>query len=406
MSVLALNIKLLKVLACSPGRAKETIRDSRCKGLMLEVRQSGGRTWYLRCVDERGKARQLRIGDATMISLSQARARAVELRSQLALGHDPLVEKAGLRKMPTFSEFALQRYLPYVQGYKRSWRLDESLLHNHLLPRFGSKYLDQVGREDIIALHQGYRARGAAPASANRLLILARYIFNLALRWEVPGLHKNPTQGVPLLEENNKRERYLSREETQRLYRAVQCSESPMLRFIVPMLILTGARKREVLDARWSDFDTTLRCWRIALSKSGRARYVPLSEGVLTLLDQVREAREGWSLAHRDSLWVFANPKTGKPYSSIYHTWDNARKRAELPGLRVHDLRHSFASYLVNAGRSLYEVQRILGHAQIRTTQRYSHLSQATLLAAVNAAADVLGSGFAAEVNVIGLIDS
>ena len=132
---------------------------------------------------------------------------------------------------------------------------------------------------DIVALHQGRRANGGAPASANRLLILMRYIFNLALRWETPGVSKNPTKDVPLFEENNKRERYLSQEEAQRLYAVIQDSESRMLQFIVPMLLLTGARKREVLDARWSDFDMGQQVWRVSISKSGKPRYIPLSGG-------------------------------------------------------------------------------------------------------------------------------
>lgn len=395
MSVIALYAKTFKTLVCPPGKAKENIWDARCKGLMLEVRQSGGRTWYLRYVDVRGKQRQLRIGGADVVSLKCARKRTDELRTQIALGRDPAEQKALIKQMPTLAEFVQGRYMPYIKGYKRSWHIDESLLRNHLLPILGNKYLDKIKKDDIIALHLGHRAKGRAPASANRLLILMRYIFNLALRWETPGVLKNPTKGIPLFDENNHRERYLSREEAQRLYDVVQQSESKMLRFIIPMLILTGARKREVLDAYWTDFDLDQKLWRIALSKSGKARYVPLSDGVLTLLTQVRETHAGWPSGKRESPWVFPNPDTGKPYSSIHYTWDTVRKRAGLPELRVHDLRHSFASFLINAGRSIYEVQKILGHTQIKTTQRYSHLSQDTLLAAVNSAADSLGWGFA-----------
>jgi integrase len=163
------------------------------------------------------------------------------------------------------------------------------------------------------------------------------------------------------------------------------------------MLILTGARKREVLDARWSEFDRAQRVWRITLSKSGKARFVPLSDAVLTLLAQLQAEHDSWPDAERGSEWAFVNPVTGKPYSSIYYTWDHARKLAGLPEVRIHDLRHSFASFLINAGRSIYEVQKILGHTQLKTTQRYSHLSQDTLLAAMNTAVVSL-PGFAATV--------
>lgn len=151
-----------------------------------------------------------------------------------------------------------------------------------------------------------------------------------------------------------------------------------MLRFIIPMLILTGVRKRELLDAKWADFDFDLRLWRVPLPKSGRARHVPLSDGALAVLGAVPRLP--------GCVWAFPNPKTGKPFVSMYYGWDTARRLAGLPEVRIHDLRHSFASMLINQGRTLYEVQRILGHTQIKTTQRYAHLNQQTLLAAANSA--------------------
>ena len=129
-----------------------------------------------------------------------------------------------------------------------------------------------------------------------------RYVLNLALRWEVPGIKANPCAGVPLLEVNNKKERYLSQDVAKRLYDAVCVSENAMLKFIVPMLILTGVRKREVLDAKWTDFDLERRIWRIPTTKAGKARHVPLSDGVMHLL----------STMPRDSQWVFPIPDTSK----------------------------------------------------------------------------------------------
>ena len=134
-----------------------------------------------------------------------------------------------------------------------------------------------------------------------------------------------------------------------------------------------------MLDARWGDVDMARKLWRIPKTKSGKVRHVPLSAGALQLLAGLR--------AEHPPLdgFVFANPRTGLPFVSIFHSWDAARKRAGLPELRLHDLRHSFASFLVNAGRSLYEVQELLGHADIRTTSRYAHLSQERLFEAVEA---------------------
>jgi integrase len=318
------------------------------------------------------------------ISLRQARKLAEHKKNMIALGQDPFEEKEQTKQVPTFADFIADQYMPYVKSYKRSWDTDVSLLKNHLLPRFGKRYMDELTRQDIVKMHADRKASGAAAGSANRLLIMMRYIFNLALKWEVPGVKANPCKSVPLMEENNKMERYLSVEEAQRLNEAVCKSENAMLKYIVPMLILTGARKREVLDAKWNDFDLDRRAWRIPITKSGRARHVPLSDGALSVLGSMpRQAGVDWA---------FANPETGKPYVSIYYAWNTARQNVGLSDVRMHDLRHSFASLLINSGRTLYEVQHILGHTQVKTTQRYAHLSQDTLLAAANSATTALGA--------------
>ncbi len=377
MPVTALTPQFIKSAICPKGKDKVDIFDSHCKGLMLEVRRTGGKTFYLRYTDARAKQHQLRIGDAKSITFDQAKKATVKLRGQIALGIDPAAERATLRQVPTFSEFIQQRYLPFVKGYKRSWMSDDSYLRNQLLPTLGKKHLDEITKHDVIQFHHGMRAKDYALGTCNRCLILLRYAMNLALRWEIPGVTANPTKDVPLFEDlAGKKERFLTEAEAQRLYESVCQSENTMLKFIVPMLILTGARKREVLDSKWEDFDLTRKQWRIPTTKAGRPRHVPLSDGVLQLLATVPRVD--------NCPWVFANPKTHKPYVSIFASWDTARNHAGLGDVRIHDLRHSFASFLVNAGRSLYEVQKILGHTQVKTTQRYAHLSQGTLIDAAN----------------------
>lgn len=371
-----LDQKFVNTALCPEGKGKIDYFDMGCKGLQLEVRTSGGKTWYLRYINERGKVRQLRIADVRDMSLADARKRADQMRGKAALGQDPAEQKAAIRQVPTFEDFIQYRYMPFIKGYKRSWQTDECLLRNHLLPVFGKRHMDEIGRHEVIEMHHARRHEGASPASANRLLIMMRYIYNLAIKWGIPGVKVNPASGVRLLEENNKRERYLSKLEVQRLYDCLLCSENRMLQYIVPMLIYTGARRREVLTARWEDINLDTMSWRIPISKSGKARHVPLSNAVIELLRKVPHLKE--------CPYVFANPNTHKPYVSIFYSWDTVRRNAGIPDVRIHDLRHSFASFLINAGRSLYEVQRILGHAQITTTQRYAHLSSETLLDAVN----------------------
>lgn len=386
MARVTLTAQLIKSSDCPADKKKIELFDAASKGLSLEVRATGGRTYYRRYRDSRGRIRQVKLGDERDLSLADARTLSDKVGRQVAMGEDPLEQKQIARTVPTFAQFIADQYLPYIKTYKRSWETDVSLLKNHLLPRFGKKHMDEITRQEIIKMHADRKASGAAAGSANRLLIMMRFIFNLALRWEVPGIKANPCKAVPLLEENNKRERYLSVEEAQRLYGAVCESDNKVLRFIVPMLILTGARKREVLDARWEDFDLTRKVWRIPITKSGKSRRVPLSDGALTLLATMPRKF--------DCPWAFANPDTGKPYVSIFCAWNSARKKVGLEDICIHSLRHSHASFLINAGRTLYEVQNILGHSQVKTTQRYAHLSQDTLLAATNAASNLLDHVF------------
>ena len=384
MPLITLSNAFLDKAECPTGKAKIDYFDQSCRGLMIEIRPTGRQTFYFRYTDSRGIQRQIKLANREDLSLDQARKKVATIRNHIALGQDPFALKTEAKLVPTFADFIDKQYLPFIKSYKRSWVNDISMLKNHLLPRFGKVYLDEITRIDIQKMHYDRRASGAAPGSANRLLIMMRYVFNLALKWEVAGIKANPCKGVPLMEENNIKERYLSIEEARRLYEEVCKSDNTQLKYIVPMLILTGARKREVLDSKWQDFDLPRRLWRIPMTKSGKPRHVPLSDGALAVLVSMTP--------NPQTDHVFANPKTHKPYTSVFASWNTARKNANLADVRMHDLRHSFASLLINSGRTLYEVQHILGHTQVKTTQRYAHLSQDTLLAAANAATTAVGA--------------
>jgi integrase len=391
MPKLRFTPQLIKSAVCGQGKRKTLFFDADCKWLVLEVRSTHTATYYLRYPSARGGTRLLKLGDVLDLTLAQARQKADKFRSMIAMGQDPAADKAVHRQVPTVNTFIHDSYLPFVQGYKRSWKCDEGLLRKHIEPIWGKRYLDQITKADLISLMAQHRTTHA-PGSCNRLLILLRYLFSCAIKWETPGITKNPTTGTPLMKEDNQKERYLSTDEAQRLYTQLQLSDSQMLQYIVPMLILTGARKREVLDARWEDFDFERRHWRIHTTKLGKPRFVPMSDGVVSLLE---------SLPRFDCEWVFANPKTLKPYVSIFCAWNTARTKAGLADVRIHDLRHSYASFLVNAGRSLYEVQRLLGHTQIKTTQRYAHLSHDTLLDATNTVNTTLAGMFVPMVSAL-----
>jgi integrase len=159
---------------------------------------------------------------------------------------------------------------------------------------------------------------------------------------------------------------------------AVHASANKMLFPIVGFLLLTGARRSEALGARWRDMELQRSLWTIPLSKSGKPRHVPLSEAAVELLQEARSLALAAGLSGCD--YAFVNLGTGQPFADIAHSWGHARRLVGLPDVRMHDLRHSYASALVNSGRSIYEVQKLLGHASVRTTERYAHLANETLL--------------------------
>ena len=367
--------KAIADLTCTNQHGRQFVRDTDCRGLCVEVRSTGGKTYYLSYRDERGNQRTHKLANAADVTPQQARELCERTRTKIAMGTDVAVEREQLRAAPTVAEFFNDSYLPYIKSYKRSWSTDESVFRNHVLPVIGSVYIDAVTSEHITAIVARANIR-LSHATTNRLVVLVRYMFNLAIRWRTAGVVSNPTATQQLKKLTNHRERFLSAAETQTLLAAVNLSPNRVLKYIIPFLLLTGARKREVLDARWCDIDAPRSFWRIPFTKSGRERHVPLSAAALALLSSVPK--------RANSDYIFASAKTLKPFVSIYFSWHTARTAAGLADVRIHDLRHSFASFLVNAGCSLYEVQKILGHASVVMTQRYSHLSQESLLRAVS----------------------
>ena len=381
MPKLTLTAAAVAHAVAEAGKRKTDYYDTAVVGFVLEVRETGGKTYWLRYRDGHGTQRQHKIGDAASLPFDQAKATAQTLRARVVLGEDPAAEKAKKRTVPTVAELAV-RYLSHVRKAKKSWDIDERHLRNHILPKWGKKHLDELDAAEVTAWLHGLKDAGYAPASANRQVVILRHMLNLAKRWGVAGAEGHPLAHVTLLPVANERERYLSPEETQRLRAALAEDENPQLPHIVALLLMLGCRKRELLDAKWDEFDLEAKRWRIPASKTG-VRHVPLSSGALAVLAQLPR----WD----GCPYVVPNPKTRQPYDNLYRAWNRARTRAGLPDVRMHDLRHSFASFLVNAGESLYTVAKILGHAQLRTTQRYSHLDQSVLLAASEAATVAVG---------------
>jgi integrase len=373
-----LTASFARTARCPRGKRKLDFFDTVLPGFLLEVRASGGRTFYVRYRDERGRERQLKVGSGQVIDVGPARRRAKQILAQVALGADPQQKRQDARDIPSFRQFVSIRYLPHATANKRSWKTDETMLRLHILPALGKFGLDEVSPDLVAELVRKMRASGYSSGTTNRAIVLIRFIFNLAKRWGVAGVVSNPVSGLRT-EPDVCRERYLNCEEVGRLVGALDRDENQPAADAIRLLLLTGARRNEVTQARWEDVDWTKRTLRVPMAKSGRARLISLSAAAIDVLKKA---------AGRDpSPFIFPSGVTGRPCPSLHFPWTRIRRRAGLDGLRLHDLRHSFASFLVNNGVSLYVVQGLLGHTQPSMTQRYAHLAQQTLLDA----ADIVG---------------
>lgn len=363
---------------CPAGKRKETYWDLQTTGFVLEVRATGGKTYYLRYFDEAGRQRQHKIATFSDVPFEQARKAAKRLRSEVVLGGDPAAKKEQKLAVPTYASLAVQ-HIAHAKTYQKRPENTEAMINRHLLPTWGKRRLDEITQQDVAKFLAAKRDDGLAPATVEKIRVMLSRSFELAARWNLPGGERNPVKGLPRQKYSNARSRYLSAEEATRLMKAVENSVNPQLKHIVGLLLLTGARVSELLHAEWKNVDTERRVWYIPDSKTGASRHVPLAQAAIDIVDELPR----WD----GCSYLIPNPETKKPYVSIKHAWQTARKEAALPGLRIHDLRHSFASFAVNAGVDLYAVGKILGHADHKSSMRYSHLANKTLFAAVEAGA-------------------
>ncbi|MGN6497836.1 MAG: tyrosine-type recombinase/integrase [Tsuneonella sp.] len=365
---------------CQYGKKKTDYWDKDGSGFVLEVRESGGKTYYLRYLEVNGRQRQLKIGRWQDVTFAAAKKKAQRLRSEVVLGGDPLGDKQRKRLVPTFAEVA-QQHIDHDRSCLKRPENTEAVMNTHLLPKWGRMRLDEIKQQDIAKwlaqLRQEY-----APATVEKLRMMLGRSFELARRWGLPGAEINPVRGIPRFKFDNARQRFLTAKEAERLLYEADRSRNKRLGALVRLLLLTGARKTELLTAEWKHVDLERRAWFIPDSKTGKARHVPLSSEAVRVIETLPRLK--------DCKYMLANPRTKKPYTCLKHPFDAARRKAKISDLRIHDLRHSAASFMINAGVDLFAVGRILGHADHQSTMRYSHLANDTLLAAVEAGASKL----------------
>ena len=385
MPKLQLSASAASAAMCEQGKRKTDYWDTIITGFVLEVRSSGGKTYALRYIDDAGRQRQHKIGAYGDITFEQARKVAQRLRADVVLGGNPSAQKEQKRAIPTYAVLAVQ-HMAHAKTYQRCPGNTERILRRHVVPRWGKLRLDEIRPQDIGRWFAEKADAGLAPATVEKIRAVFSRSFELGRQWSMPGADINPVRNVPRRRFSNARERFLSAVEAERLFNALAASDNPQLRSIVALLLLTGARKTELLTAKWQHVDLERRAWFIPTTKTGKPRHVPLSQAAMHIIEKLPR--------FDDCAWVLPNPATLRPYVTLKRAWETARASAGLPGLRLHDLRHSAASFMINAGIDLFAVGRVLGHADHKSTMRYSHLANDTLMRAVEAGAGNLSAGW------------
>lgn len=378
MPKLTLDHQTCLTANCAAGKKRTDFWDTATTGFVLECHQSGAKTYTFRYQDAYGRQCQRRIGGYADITFAQAQKQAKRFRAEVTMGGDPAAKKAEKKAVPTYAEIA-EQHLAFAKTYQKRPANTEAVMRVHLLPEWGKKRLDEIRTPDVAKWLGALRDRKLAPATIEKIRITFNRSFELAIKWQTPGVTHNPVRGIPRPRLNNARDRFLTSQEAERLLVACGASLNPQLRNIVGLLLLTGARKRELLDAKWEHVSLDRKAWFIPETKTGKSRHVPLSKAALDIIAQLPR--------YDGCPWLLPNPSTRKPFTDLKHPWTTAREAAGVPDLHLHDLRHSAASFMINAGIDLFAVGRILGHADHQSTMRYSHLANDTLMQAVEAGA-------------------
>lgn len=373
-----LDATVVATVSCPPGKRRLDVYCTHNRGLVLEVRPSGGRTYYVRATGPDGKLRNPKIGRADQISFEQARKKARQLVAEIALGGDPNAEKKVQRSVITYNDLA-DRHVAHARTYMKSIKTLEGYLRR-IRKRFGRNRLTDITQQDVAQWLAQLRKEGLAPATVEKTRVTMNRSFQLGAAWHVAGAEPNPVKGVPRPKFNNAREMFVNSDQAAALLDAAAGSRNKQLRSIIALLLLTGMRVSELLTSRWEHLDVDGRKLFVPTSKNGRSRYVPLSQAALDVVTEMKRSEK--------TEFLFPNPRDPRKHlTTIKHGWQAVREAVGLPTLRIHDLRHSFASAAVSAGIDLYHVGKIMGHQNVSSTARYSHVANTALMAAVEAGA-------------------
>jgi integrase len=361
-----------------PQKGPRILYDSRLPGFGIRLTSGGSNAFILNYRFE-GRERRITIGSFPAWTVLAALQQARKVRRDIDLGSDPLEEREQRRTAPTVRDL-FERYASEHLPNKapRSAADDRSMWTKEILPHLGSRKVTDVRPSDCDELHR--MIAETRPVRANRIMEVFRKALNLAIRWE--WIERNPASGCRRSVEQ-KRHRYLSRDEIGQLLIALNSHPCRTSADALLFMLLTGCRRGEALSARWEQFDIQKRVWTKPSSetKQRREHRVPYSASVAEILGRRRVKTDG--------AYIFPG-RLGAPLGEVRKTWTTVCRQAQLDGVRVHDLRHTFASLVASSGQSLLVVGELLGHSTAQTTKRYAHLYDETLRSAAESVSESL----------------
>jgi integrase len=390
-------------LTCSPSKDREILWDGghreAVRGFGVIAFRNGGKC-YIAQYRKDGRSRRTRIGEHGRLTPEEARRQAKIVLGAVESGKDPIAERKAAREVRTFKAVATDFLDHHVKAKRKARTADEyeRILTVHVIPALGSKRIVDVSRADVAKLHSKL---SESPYQANRAVALVSAVWNWAARRDEVSFVDNPARAVERFAEEG-RERFLTSEELARLGDVLREGEAVGLPYAVDetrpkvknapkpesrrvkldpyavaairLLILTGARLREILDAQWPQLDIGRGILFLSDSKTGK-KPLYLSAAAQSVLAEVPRIK--------DNPHIIPGAARGAPRTDLHRPWKAVRRAAKLDGVRIHDLRHSFASFGAGASLGLPIIGKLLGHSHAATTHRYAHLDADPLRRAV-----------------------
>ncbi len=374
-----------KLVESSLPREKDyVVWDDEIKGFGCRILPSGHKTYVFHYTSPTTrKYSYLKIGVHGNYTVDLARDKAKQWCADIAQDIDPKEQKKAkqveAKQSILFEEFLtifLQKYPKQAEWKASTANRNTSKIKLYILPFFGKKPIADIKRKDILEFSDLLHSK---KIKNKKSLDLLSTVFKQAALWEYMPRHGNPCDGVHK-DADRHMDRFLTDEELVRLEETLLATETAGLASTYTidafrLLIYTGCRLGEVLSLKWEEVDFDHCCLRLSESKTGK-RTIPLNNSAVKVLHHVQK--------QADNPYVFCGKKSGASLATIQRTWERIRKKAGIPEFRIHDLRHSFASFMIKNGVSLFELSKLLGHKSINTTMRYAHLADKELVGVTN----------------------